>query len=454
MFSIAECARITGGHVLQGQPARPVRVIHDSRLVQPGDLFVALPGAHTDGHMFLEDVFAHGACGAIISNTGSIPGNAHNLIVVDDTPAALARLAAAWRDELKATFIGVTGTCGKTTTKALLGHLLVGEYETFVAPHSYNTQIGVSIALLSMPQKAEFGAFELGTGAPGEIAPLARLLRPDMAIVTMVGRGHLAGFGNVDQVAQEKWSLVSALPHGGTAIINRDSPPLRRLAKMWRGNLITVGKKGGTLPGRIVRPFPGLTVETKSPPLNLTTKLLGKHNLGNILLAVACALHLGLSPEAIEARIQTFTPPPHRLNLISAPFGYILDDTYNANPDSTSAALHTLAGLPARKRAFVFGEMRELGTDSSRYHREILNLALNLGIAPIYPVGEQPIQVTREVGITAAPRDALPLQINHDLDGEENIILIKGSRALGLETLIRDVVRLGKRAVRWGNADD
>ena len=456
MFTVSTCAHIIGGRILQETGAAPHRVIHDSRLVRPGDLFVALPGAHTDGHMFLNDAFSRGACGAIISDTSSIPKSAHDLIVVDDTLAALTRLARAWRDELPGVIIGITGTCGKTTTKVLLGRLLSAQGETFVAPRSYNTNIGLPIAILSMPKTAKFGVFELGANAPGEIYPLARLLTPDIAIITMVGRGHLAGFGSVEGVAREKWSLVDALPGDGTAIINLDSPPLFARACTYHGRLITVGAEHGDIRGRIVRVFPGVTVETDSPSLRLETHVLGRHNLGNLLLAVACALHLGVPEKRVVERIRTFTPPPHRLNLISAPFGYILDDTYNANPDSTSAALHTLAELPARQKAFVFGEMRELGKDSSRYHREILSLALKLGISPIYPVGEIPARIAERIGsqkVRIIPRDALPAQIRTDLDGKENILLIKGSRALGLETLIRDVVRLGKGAIRGGSAD-
>ena len=442
MLSVEECARILSGRVLQAHPTTPARVIHDSRLVQPGDLFIALPGKHADGHMFLTDAFERGACGAIVSNTSSIPKNAHNLIVVDNTLVGLTRLAAAWRDELSATFIGITGTCGKTTTKLLLGHLLAAIGNTFVAPHSYNTEIGVPIALLSMPKDAEFGVFELGASAPGEITPLARLVRPNIAVLTMVGRGHLMGFGSVDAIAAEKWSLVEALSNDGTAIINVNSQPLKERAKTWLGKLITVGTRAGKLRGGITRTFPG--IEVTLGDMRLETRLLGRHNAENVLLAVATAQELGVPKEKIEARIRTFTPPPHRLNLVHAPFGYILDDAYNANPDSTTAALRTLAELPAKRKAFVFGEMRELGKRSLRYHREILDLARKLGIAPIYPIGQQPIQVAQEAGITAVPRDALPARINHDLSGTDNILLIKGSRALRLETLSEALTSLDK----------
>ncbi len=437
MFSVAECARILDARILRGEEARPARVIHDSRAVEPEDLFVALKGTRTDGHAHLEEAFSRGAGGAIVSDISSIPGNARNLILVDDTREALIRLAAAWREKLSASFIGITGTCGKTTTKMLLGHLLSAGHEVFVAPRSYNTEVGVPIALLSMPQSAKFGVFELGASAPGEIAPLARLIRPEIAILTMVGRGHLAGFESVEEVVREKWSLVEGLPKGGTAIVNLDSTPLAQRANAWEGQSITVGTRGGDLQGKIVSVFPRLLIETDR--LRLETQLLGVHNAGNILTAVACALHLGVSGEIIEEQIRTFLPPPHRLNLIPASFGYILDDTYNANPDSTAAALRTLAEFPGKRKAFVFGEMLELGRNSIRYHREIIDLALSLGIFPIYPVGEIPIAVAGErksKKICIVTRESLPERIESDLVSGGNILLVKGSHALRLDRLV------------------
>ncbi len=450
MFSVAECARIVGGRVVRARAATPTRLIHDSRLVQPGDLFVAIKGARTDGHAYLASAFARGACGALVSHVDSAPKTAYNLIVVDNTTAALTRIAAAWRDTLPGTVIGITGTCGKTTTKHLLGHLLAGA--AYVAPHSYNTAIGIPIALSAMARTVRYGIFELGASAPGEIAPLAHLLRPDVAIVTMVGRGHLAGFETVDAVATEKWALVDALPHDGTVVVNADSPPLAARAAAWSGDVVTVGVDTGVFRGRIMQTVPALIIATDR--LRLETRLLGRHNATNILLAVATALRLGVAPADIEARIRTFPPPPHRLNIVPVQFGYIIDDTYNANPDSTTAALHTLAEFPGRRKAFVFGEMRELGKTALGYHREIMELAVAVGAAPIYPVGEMPCQVAREMAarapgrINIVPRVDLPARIRHDLTGRDNVLLVKGSHALELDEVVAALVGRGIRQNR------
>ena len=445
MFTPAECARILGGRLLRERKARPARVIHDSRLVEPGDLFVALKGARTDGHAFLEEAFTRGASGAIVSCLNAIPNNAYNLIVVDDALTALQRLAAAWREEITGTIVGITGTCGKTTTKALLGHLLAGEHEVFVAPHSYNTAIGIPIALLSMPRGAKFGIFELGASAPGEILPLARLLQPDIAIVTMVGQGHLAGFGSVEAVAREKWSLIAALPEDGIAIVNLDSAPLAQRASAWEGRIITVGTTEGDIQGRVASAFPGLLLETDR--LRLETRLLGEHNVGNILTAVACALQLGISEATIEDRIRTFTPPPHRLNLVSAPFGWILDDCYNANPLSVRAALKVLSGLnlPVERRMALLGDMLELGPREADYHREVVEEARLQGVDALFAFGPRMSQAFSfwEGAGAAEPEElsALLATLKVEAGRLPTLVLIKGSRGMALERAVSALTR-------------
>ncbi len=442
MFNLQQIAAIVDGKILRKSEARVARVVHDSRLVMPGDLFIALKGERTDGHSFLAQAFSKGACGAIISDEKTIPGNACNIILVDDVIIALHALATAWRNELHATFVGVTGTCGKTTTRSLLYHLLKGSTSVYSAQGNYNTEIGLPLAVLGMPRNAEVGLFELGASGPGEIAPLARLLSPRIGLITLAGRGHLTGFGSVGAVAQEKWDLVRSLPANGRAFVNADSPPLAALADAYTGAMTTVGIDNGDLRGMVTFTDKGLVVDTQSPQLHLETRLLGAHNATNILLAVTAAVELGLSPSKIEERIKTFSPFPHRLNLIPAPFGYILDDSYNANPESTSAALMALANLevPVEQRAFVFGDMLDLGQDSPRYHDEVIKLALELGIAPIFPVGERASQAARRAScqrsLIFCEREELARCIRAHLPDTKTALLVKGSLAVGLTEVV------------------
>ncbi len=448
MFSVGEIAKLVGGRLLRGGEDTPERVVHDSRLVQEGDLFVALKGERTDGHAFLDEAFARGAYAAIVTDRKAIPEAGRNVICVKDSLQALWALAAAWRKELSATLVGITGSCGKTTTKALLAHLLEGDFRVFAAPESFNTEIGLPLALLGMPTSAEVGVFEVGANAPGEIAALSALLSPQFAILTMVGRAHLEGFADSKTVAEEKWELVRALPSDGTVVVNADCPELAPFIEQETRCLVSFGLESGIVRGSITRSVPDLHVKIVEPPLGLICPLIGRHNATNLLGAVSCALHLGVSPQTTEERVAAFEPVSHRLQLLRVPFGYLLDDTYNANPDATTAALRVLVelDLPVERRGFVFGDMLELGEDADRYHREILELALQLGVTPIFPVGEHAIRVAEEMMTHVPPgtfvltrREDLADHISEELCGRQNLLLVKGSRMVGLEQLVEQL---------------
>lgn len=445
MFSVLQIARLVDGCLLRSMETTPERVIHDSRLVQEGDLFIALKGERTDGHEFLEEAFVRGACGAIVCDSKAVPETARNVIRVEEPLRALWTLAAAWRREHSATLVGITGSCGKTTTKALLAHLLAADKKVFAAPESYNTEIGLPLALLAMSTSAQVSIFELGASAPGEIAPLAELLAPHIAILTTAGRAHLGGFGDISTVAEEKWELVRALPGDGTVVVNADCLELAPFIEQETRRLVSFGLESGMVQGTITRSVPNLHVKIAEPPLGLICPLIGRHNATNLLGAVSCALHLGVPPQTIERRVATFEPVSHRLQLLRVPFGYLLDDTYNANPDSMEAALRTLAELelPVSRRSFVFGDMLELGEAAARFHREILRLALGLGIAPVFPVGELANQAAQDVleevprgTIIYSDRQELAGCIRRSLKGDRNLLLVKGSRRLGLEQLV------------------
>jgi len=448
MYTVDEIARIGGGLLLRGARLAPRRVVHDSRSIREGDLFVALRGQCADGHSFLPEAFARGACGALISDPSAAPIDAPNLIVVNDPLEALQDLAAAWRRTLDATFVGVTGSNGKTTTRALLATLLRRSAEDcaiFSAPENYNTEVGLPLAVLAMPEEAAIGLFELGAERPGDIALLADILIPQVGIITSVGPSHLGQFGSVECVAEEKWTLIEKLPQDSTAFINADSSELRHLADKTPRHCVSVGIDYGTIRGHIEQDVPQLVVRVDSPPLQLVCPLLGLHNAPNLLLAAAVAHHLNVSPVEIEQRVGSFAPEPHRLQPIAASFGTILDDTYNANPASMAGAIRTLAqlGPPQTLSIFVFGEMRDLGPDGDRAHREILDLALELGIDAILPIGEQAVAACRlrrsEAILIVHPDDVASTARRLCLQASKGNVLIKGSRVLGLERVVDEL---------------
>lgn len=448
MFSVSEIATIVRGQLAAESAETPRRIVHDSRCVEEGDLFVALRGAQTDGHAFLGEAFERGACGAILTDRSRAPKSAHDLIVVVDPLAALQTLASAWRERLTGTIVAVTGSNGKTTTRSFLAHLLRGTWNVHEAPDNYNTEVGLPLALLAMPSSAEVGVFELGTEAPGEIGFLSTILRPTAAILTGVGPSHLAGFGSLDAIAEEKWSLIDAIPPDGLAFVNGDSARLLDRAEGANCELHTVGLGEGRFRGRVIEAVPRLIVAADAPLMRLETKLVGRHNAGNVLLAAACALRLGLPAGTLQERARGFEPLAHRLQPLRTSFGVVLDDTYNANPASTKAALHVLAafGEPGTRRVFVFGDMLGLGDVSGGHHREILDLALELGIDVILPVGDHATAACRSSGskrlVYAASEERLP-RLRELLPGPQAVVLVKGSRALGLETLVAGLLEGG-----------
>ena len=444
MFSAEKLSQVVDGRLLRGDGALPRRAIHDSRLVRPDDLFVALPGRRSDGHRYLADAFGRGACAAIVSDTGSLPSNARNLIVVDDPELALQQLASAWRDTLAAIFIAITGSNGKTTVRDLLGHMLSAHGSTYVSPHNYNTEIGLPIATLSMPSDVQFGVFEMGAEQPGDIEKLARILRPQFGVITSVGPGHLDGFETIEAVAAEKWSLVEALPKDGMAIVNADSSHLLQRTSTAKIPVISTGLRNGELRGRVIQAAPNLKVKLDEHNVTMVCPLIGIHNANNLLLATATARELGMTWDSICAQAASFTPIPHRLNPIQASFGTILDDTYNANPASMAAALKMLEtfGDKDSTRVFVFGEMVGLGVDAERYHREIVRLALALPIDTILPIGEAAISACLAAGsskIMLLPREEIGSRLLAQGPLPSTIVLIKGSRALELETLVEEL---------------
>ena len=443
MFPVKEIARCVSGDLLRGTSVRPLRAIHDSRLVRPGDLFVALSGQNTDGHRHLEEVFTRGACAALVSQADSLPDTAQNLIVVPNVTAALQTLAAAWRDALSATFIGITGSNGKTTVKTLLGHLLAQHAPTYVAPRNYNTEIGLPIALLAMPSDASIGVFELGAEAPGDIRLLSQLLNPQLGIITTVGPSHLDDLKTIDAVAREKWSLIESLPPTSTAIVNADSPELRARLGDAPVPITATGFHHGQLRGRLGRMTPSLEIRIESENITLCSALMGEHNASNVLLASAAARELGMPWPAISATLPTFQP-------IRTPTSVVLDDSYNANPASTEAALRVLAayGDESMTRVFVFGEMRGLGPDAPCYHDEVVQTARSLSIDKILPVGDLAVAACRRVDAKAETRMALTREeiLSFLRDQSNAVILIKGSRALGLERLVAALVEAPSRA--------
>jgi UDP-N-acetylmuramoyl-tripeptide--D-alanyl-D-alanine ligase len=466
VWTIERIAEGVGGRVHLPDLACEVRGFAiDSRTLQPGELFIALAGERTDGHLFLDEAFCRGASGALVHKLPREWGEGfRNLIEVPDTLEALQRLASNRRGEFAGPIVGITGSSGKTTTKELLYAILTAfaagdsaahsqKYRAYRSPGNYNTEIGLPLALLEMPPQTEAGIFELALQRPGDIKELTAIARPTIGVLTTIGEAHLGFFPDREALAREKWELIAALPPEGTAIVNLDAPYLAEWSKQITQRVVGFALKSGRAEVRAENicdeSLGGISFEICASigRFEVRTQLLGRANVSNVLAAAACALELGVEPEAIQKALEDFKPFPHRLELKrSRRFGLILDDSYNASPSSTKESLKTLARLKAPyRKVFVFGDMLELGDFSPALHREIAEVILELGIERVFTLGEltrETAEALREAGWgpervkSADDLEGLRKLIERELSDGLNLILVKGSRAMGLDRLV------------------
>lgn len=384
-WTLADVAAATGG-TLDGDPAAPVTTIGiDSREVQPGQVFVAVSGERFDGHDFVAEALESGAVGAIVS--GSQRPGWTTTVRVSDTQAALRDLAAARRRELDIPVIAVTGSTGKTSTKDLLAAALD---RSWASPRSFNNEFGVPLTVLATPDSSRYLVVEVGSRGLGHIAWLMPAVRPDVAIITNLGVVHLETFGTVEQLAAAKWELVEALGDGGIAVVPSDDS---RLHRSHRGRTVTFGQSPRadvSVRDVVVDDAgrPRFTLVTRAGERPVRLAMAGRHQTLNAAAAVAAGLAVGADLDAMVAGLKTASGSPWRMEVHEGPIT-VVNDAYNANPDSVAAALRTVAELPGRHIA-VLGRMAELGSVSEEEHLRIGALTERLGYAGLIVVGEDP----------------------------------------------------------------
>jgi UDP-N-acetylmuramoyl-tripeptide--D-alanyl-D-alanine ligase len=351
----------------------------DTRTLQPGDLFVALRGEAGDGHDFVAEALAMGAAGAMVHR--DVP-NAASVLRVDDTLAALHRLGGYARARLAGRLVAVTGSVGKTTTKEMLRTILGTFGRTHAAVASYNNHWGLPLTLARLPPDSEFCVVEIGMNHPGEIAPLAHLARPHVAVITSVEKAHIGFLGSIEAIADEKAAILQGLETGGVAVLPADTPLLPRLrAVAGRGRIVTFG----VAPTADVRLADlamdangsDVVAEVEGERLAFRLRAPGRHMAMNALAALAAAQHLtGMRADLIVPALERFTPVAGRgvRRQIALPGGtaLLLDESYNGNPASIRAALAVLRLQPAKRRIAVLGDMLELGGAGPAEHRALV----------------------------------------------------------------------------------
>lgn len=437
-LSLGEIAAVVGGAV-EGDGTVPVTApaVLDGRQAEPGGLFVAFAGKHVDGHDHAGQAGRAGAVAVLGSRPTSLP-----TVVVDDVQAALQALAAHVVARLRAglTVVGVTGSQGKTSTKDLLAAVLSTAAPTVATIGSFNNEFGMPLSMLRADAATRFLVLEMGARCIGQIADLTGLVAPDIAVVLNVGRSHLGGFGSQEGIAKAKGELVQGLAPGGTAVLNADDPRVVAMRSLTDGPVQTFGQAEradvqvlDVVLDRMVRP--SFTLRTAGASATVALPLVGAHQALNAAAAAATGLVAGVPLDVAGAALATASLSQWRLQLRDLAGGAtLLNDSYNANPDSTRAALDVLAALEGGRRIAVLGEMLDLGDDGAAEHRAIGEYAA-ARVDLVVAVGEATRPLAAGVGERAVALDDKAAAVDwlrgHLTAGD--VVLVKASRGAGLD---------------------
>ena len=462
-MTTAQVAQAIGAEVAEAAGAVTVRrVTTDSRDVRPGDLFFAIEGARFDGHAFVTDAVSRGAVACVCARDSSVlvadAAEVASMLYVDDTTAALGALACHYRRRIMSpdtSVIAVTGSNGKTTAKFMIDHVLSAAFLGRAAPRSYNNEIGVPLTLLSAEPDDRYVVVEIGSNAPGEVSALAKLARPDVAVVTSIGEAHLAGFGDLAGVVAEKMSLLDAVVDDGLAVVCCDVPLVMDMQEQWPGvRVVRFGESDDAdwqvRPGEARLDVVSFELvdngSAGAPSAVLSVPLPGMHHAGNAATAFVVGRHFGLITETIASRLATFSAATGRARQLRMGDVLVVDDSYNANPSSMRAAVRSLCEAAPARRVLVMGDMLELGGRSDEFHQAILHEALRAGVDMVVAVGDASTQAVRGLAGAFADRDVLcsdsadhaaDLLRDRMLPGDT--VWIKGSREIGLERVVAEL---------------
>ena len=418
----------------------------DSRRLQPGEAFVAIRGTRLDGHDFIDEAVHRGAACLIVSRIPVLTNGAASVpaILVPDTTRALGDLARFHRRRLGVPVIAVTGSCGKTTTKELIAHLLGGPDTILRTVGTQNNHIGVPLTLLGLTDRHEMAVVELGSNHPGEIGYLASIAEPEIAVITNVGPVHLEFFGSLMGVLREKLSLLDAIPPDGSVVLPGDQLDVCLEAPQHldpQTRIVTFGTtdRCDLEAVDVQRAQHGMTIRLRDQASQWAIPVVGYHNVENVLAAMACVWAVGVPLSTARERLRSFAPMPLRSQVVRCRGLTILNDCYNANPLSFARALETLRDLEVRRKVAIVGDMLELGTYAPSAHRAIGRLTTQLGIDAVMAVGAyadavaEGVHEVRPDGVqTYRTVEALLEQLPSVLRQGDGL-LVKGSRKLRLE---------------------
>jgi len=447
-LSIFQIAELAAAAVSSGDGNAPIEKIStDSRTIKRGELFVALRGENFNGHNFIESVAKTGAAGAIVDLNwkGEILAN-FAVIRVEDTLRAYQNLAANYRKSLSLKVLAITGSNGKTSTKDFAAAVLAHRFRVTKTQGNFNNHVGLPRTMLEATSQDEVAVWEIGMNHPGEVAMLAKLAAPDAAIITNIGVAHIEFMGSREAIAAEKGALAQAVAPDGTVILNADDPFSKKIAVGTRAKVVFAGTTKGTIrASEITQSATGtdFTILEGAHRCRAQLPVPGLHMVQNALLAVAAGRMFGLSLEDCAAGLAAAPLTKARLQIKEIRGVQFIDDSYNANPESMKAALHTLVELDADgKRIAVLGEMRELGEESARGHREVGETAAELGVDQLIAIGDMAAviaEAARNAGLqntSIARSTSEAAELLGEIAASGDLVLVKGSRAARTERVI------------------
>lgn len=447
----------SGGEWVGGMPASVNAVVHDTRQVRPGALFVAIRGAHFDGHDFVAQAVQSGAVAAMVapSHVAALAPLGIPLLVVDDPALAMRDLATEYRLRLGLTVVGVSGSTGKTTVKEMIACLLKPAMATAWTKGNWNNEIGLPLSILAIPAETKVGVLELGISHPGEMAPLCGIALPDWGVVTNVGPVHLEFFASVEAIAREKGELFKNLPAGGTAVVSRDEAHYEILRALAPCRVVTTSCRAEVdADYRLLRDDPGTGVcvvedRVDGGVYEFRMPIPGQHNRHNALLAIAVARGMGVSWESIVSSFDRYVAPPMRWERKDVDGVTVINDAYNANPISMKAAITTFREMPAAGRKWMaLGDMLELGAGEIREHQAIGRFLADgnwAGLVTVGALGSRIAEGAREGGMDPArihvctdTAQALSVLTENIVKGDA--LLVKASRGKRLENIVAGLI--------------
>ncbi|MGA8987724.1 UDP-N-acetylmuramoyl-tripeptide--D-alanyl-D-alanine ligase [Aeromicrobium sp.] len=436
-MSLRQIADVTGG-LVSGDERTIVdsRATVDSRAIEAGGLFVAVAGEHADGHDYVAQAMAAGAAAVLCSREVDAP----SVVVADVTGALglLARHVLGLVDDVSV--VGITGSSGKTSTKDLLAQVLEPEGVTVATAGNFNNELGVPLTVLGIDELTRFIVVEMGARGVGHIAALCRIAPPTIGVVLNVGHAHIGEFGSAQAIARTKGELVEAVDRSGVAVLNADDPLVLAMAGRTDGTIKTFGAAGDVQVSDIhldSSGTPHFTLRHDGRSVEVHLPLIGEYHVANAAAAATVALALGIDLATIASRLATAEPRSSmRMERHVRDDGVVIvNDAYNANPESMAAALRAVAAIGKGRAVAVLGEMLELGDDSEQAHREVGRLAAELGFWRVVAVGAGARWIAEgagEVAVTVDDVDVAIRTLSASLSGDE-VVLVKASRGGRLE---------------------